>query len=251
MRLTVLGRSPAVPNPGEACAGYIVEAGATRLLFDIGPGVVAQLLRTGTAGTLSAVVISHMHTDHVLDLVTLRHTFPWLHPPARKLDVVMPPGSSDQAADLARAAGDTAFFDKTFAIREHDGSGELRFDSLSVRPMPTQHYVPTWGFRVADGSGTLAYSADSGPCGELVALAEAADLFLCEATLRSAADDLVDARGHLTPNEAGAMAQEARAHRLVLTHLPVADRGAWACGEARAAFDGPTEVAEPLKAYEV
>jgi ribonuclease BN (tRNA processing enzyme) len=72
MRLTVLGRSPASPNPGEACAGYLVEGGGARLLVDIGPGVVSQLVRRHHPDELDAVVVSHMHADHVLDLVTLR-----------------------------------------------------------------------------------------------------------------------------------------------------------------------------------
>ena len=251
MRLTVLGRSPAVPNPGEACAGYVVEQNGVRVLVDIGPGVVAQLLRTHPADALTGLVISHMHTDHVLDLVTLRHAFPWLHAPERPIEVVMPPGSADQTADLARAAGDAAFFEKTFNIREHDGSTELRFGPLAMRPMPTQHYIPTWGFRIGAGSRTLVYSADSGPCDELVALAESADLFLCEATLRSAAEDQAEQRGHLTAAEAGLAARQAGARRLLLTHLPVIDGATPAADEAAAAFGGPTQVAEPLRSYEV
>jgi ribonuclease BN (tRNA processing enzyme) len=225
--------------------------GTWSLLIDIGPGVVAQLLRIHPADSLTAVLISHMHTDHVLDLVTLRHTFPWLHTPRRRLDVVMPPRSAEQTSDLARAAGDAAFFDKTFAIREHDGGSELRFGPLTVRPMPTQHYIPTWGFRITAGSTTLAYSADSGPCGELLALAESADVFLCEATLRSAEDDLAESRGHLTAEEAGAAARDAGVRRLVLTHLPLTDGATAAIDAAAAAFGGRTEVAEPLRSYEV
>ena len=60
MRLTILGRSPAAPNPGEACAGYLLEGGGARVLLDIGPGVVAQLLRRHQPDDLDAVDISHM-----------------------------------------------------------------------------------------------------------------------------------------------------------------------------------------------
>ncbi|MGH2418773.1 MAG: MBL fold metallo-hydrolase, partial [Candidatus Limnocylindria bacterium] len=65
MRLTVLGRSPARPNPGEACAGYLVEGGGARLLLDIGPGIVAQLLQRHHPDDLDAVIVSHMHADHM------------------------------------------------------------------------------------------------------------------------------------------------------------------------------------------
>ena len=97
MRLTVLGRSPARPNPGEACAGYLVEGGGSRVLMDVGPGVVAQLLRRNTPDELDAVVISHMHTDHCLDLVTLRYCYPWIDVAKKRLLVIVPPGSTGAA----------------------------------------------------------------------------------------------------------------------------------------------------------
>ena len=90
MQLTVLGRSPARPNPGEACAGYLVEGGGSRILLDVGPGIVAQLLRRNTPDELDAVVISHMHTDHCLDLVTLRYSYPWIDVAKKRLLVIVP-----------------------------------------------------------------------------------------------------------------------------------------------------------------
>ena len=104
MRLTVLGRSPARPNPGEACAGYLVEGGGSRILMDVGPGVVAQLLRRNTPDELDAVVISHMHTDHCLDLITLRYSYPWIDVAKHRLTVIVPPGSTGQLAEMALGA---------------------------------------------------------------------------------------------------------------------------------------------------
>ena len=260
MRLTVLGRSPAVPNPGEACAGYLLEGGGARVLVDCGSGVVAQLLRTGAARRLDAVVISHMHPDHMLDLVTLRVTW-WLEEPGShdRLRVVLPPGATEQIVDLASGAGERGYFEKSFAFEEHDGRRPLQFDRLDMTPIAMQHYIPTWGFRVAaQGTGEdpgrrLAYSADTGPCRALRELAEDADLFVCEAALRSVDEDAPPPRprGHLLPGEAADAAREARARRLLLTHLPTSDNGDWARVEAAAAFEGTTEVAEPQASYEV
>ncbi len=226
MRLTVLGRSTAVPNPGEACSGHLVEAGETRVLVDVGPGVVAQLLKLYQPTDLTALVISHMHADHMLDLVTLRYAFPWVHPPPARLPVVAPPGSMDQLLDLARAAGDARFFETTFDIREHDGASELAFNGLRLTPMETQHYVPTWGFRIAasraggDGAAarTLAYSADSGPCDALLELARDADLLIHDAMHSDHDYQLRRGWGH-SPARAGvAVAERAGAKRLALFH---------------------------------
>ena len=148
MRLTVLGRSPARPNPGEACAGYLLDGGGARVLLDIGPGVVAQMLLATSPDTLDAVIVSHMHTDHYLDLVTLRYAYPWLEEAKKRLKVIVPPGSADQLADLARGAGYPDFFARSFDFVEHDGERPFEIGGMRFEPYPMQHFVPTWGFRV-------------------------------------------------------------------------------------------------------
>lgn len=259
MRLTVLGRSPARPNPGEACAGYIVEGGGSRILMDVGPGVVAQLLRRNTPDELDAVVISHMHTDHCLDLITLRYSYPWIDVAKKRLTVIVPPGSTGQLAELALGAGYANFFDKSFIFVEHDGRRPIEIGNLRLEPEETQHYVRTWGFRIAargtdeDPNRILTYSADTGPCEALPRLADGASLFLCEAALRSLKEDDPEpqSRGHLLPSEAADAARGAGVGKLLLTHIPIANGGEWALADARSAWDGAIEVAEPLRSYEV
>lgn len=254
MRLTVLGRSPASPNPGEACAGYIVESRGSRVLVDIGPGVVSQLVGVHHPDELDAVVVSHMHADHMLDLVTLRYVFPWrARPVDQRLRVVMPPGSADQLLDLARGVGNARHFEDTYRLSEHDGSSMLRFGPLAVTPVETQHYIPCWGFRIVAEERTLAYTADTAPCGGFTDLADSPDLLLSEATLRSLDEDAAppEPRGHLLPEEAGATARAGGARRLMLTHLPVNGDGSWAVDQAALAFEGPVELAEPGATYDV
>jgi ribonuclease BN (tRNA processing enzyme) len=254
MRLTILGRSPASPNPGEACAGYLVEGGGARILLDIGPGVVSQLVRRHHPDELDAVVVSHMHADHMLDLVTLRYVFPWrARPKEQRLRVVMPPGSADQVLDLAKGVGSARHFEDCFRITEHDGSGTFGYESLRITPVATQHYIPCWGFRFEADERRLAYTADTAPCGGLTALATEADLMLSEATLRSLDEDAQppEPRGHLTPAEAGAAARDGGSRRLMLTHLPVDGDGSWATSLASEAFGADAEIAEPARSYEV
>ncbi len=255
MRLTVLGRSPARPNPGEACAGYLIEGGGSRLLFDIGPGVVAQLLRRHHPDELDAVIISHMHADHMLDLVTLRYVYPWRRLSAdERLRVVLPPGSADQLLDLAKGVGGAKHFEDAFQLSEHDSTTPFRFGSLTVTPRETQHYIPCWGFRVEADGRRLAYTADTAPCSGLTDLADDADLLLSEATLRSLDEDAKppEPRGHLTPAEAGAVARDGGARRLILTHLPVnGDDATWARTDAATTFGSEVEIAEPSTTYEI
>ena len=254
MRLTILGRSPASPNPGEACAGYLVESGGARVLVDIGPGVVSQLVGRHHPNELDAVVVSHMHADHMLDLVTLRYVYPWRDlPKGERLRVILPPGSADQMLDLARGVGSAKHFESCFRLSEHDGSSSLPFGALSLSPVATQHYIPCWGFRIEADGRRLAYTADTAPCGGLSDLADDADLLLSEATLRSLDEDAEppEPRGHLTPAEAGTAARAGGSRRLLLTHLPVNGDGAWAQELASEAFGGEVEIAEPARSYEV
>ena len=253
MRLTVLGRSPAQPNPGEACAGYLFESRGARLLVDIGPGVVAELLRHRHPDELDAVVVSHMHPDHMLDLVTLRYVYPWRAlPHDERLRLIMPPGSAEQLLDLARGAGSRTHFEDVFRVSEHDGRSPIPFSGMTLTPIETQHYIPCWGFRGEADGRVLAYTADTAPCDGLLELATDADLLLTEATLRALDEDAVppEPRGHLLAAEAGDAGRRANARRLVLTHLPI-DHEPSARSDAGDAFGAAVEVAEPGRTYEV
>jgi ribonuclease BN (tRNA processing enzyme) len=254
MRLTILGRSPASPNPGEACAGYLVEGGGARVLVDIGPGVVSQLVRRHHPDELDAVIVSHMHADHMLDLVTLRYVYPWRALPRdERLRVFLPPGSANQVLDLAKGVGNAKHFEACFRLAEHDGTSSLDFGGMSATPVETQHYIPCWGFRFEADGRRLAYTADTAPCNGLTDLANDADVVLSEATLRSLDEDAAppEPRGHLTPEEAGAAAREGGSRRLVLTHLPVNGDGSWARTTASEAFESEVEIAEPSATYAV
>jgi len=254
MELTVLGRSPASPNPGEACAGYLVASNGSRILLDIGPGVVAQLVGRHHPSELAAVVVSHMHADHMLDLVTLRYVFPWLaRPKEERLRVIMPPGSADQMLDLARGVGSSRHFEDIFRMSEHDGSSTFSIGPMSLTPVQTQHYIPCWGFRIEADGRRLAYTADTAPCGGLTDLADAPDLLLSEATLRSLDEDATppEPRGHLLPAEAGTAARDGGSRGLMLTHLPVNGDGSWATTQALETFGAEVQLAAPGRTYEI
>lgn len=254
MQLTVLGRSPASPNPGEACAGYLVEGGGARVLVDIGPGVVAQLLRRHHPDELDAVVVSHLHADHMLDLVTLRYVYPWrARPREERLRVILPPGSADQMLELARGVGNARHFEDSFRLSEHDGTSPFAFGGLDLTPIETVHFIPCWGFRIEAHGRRLSYTADTAPCGGLEDLADKADLLLSEATLRTLDEDAQppERRGHLLPAEAGDAARQGGSRGLLLTHLPVEDDASQARRAASDAYGADVEIAEPNATYEV
>ena len=227
MKLTVVGCSPAWPNPGGAHSGYLVEEGGDRVLLDCGPGVLPRL----RAGTLrangswpapDAIVLTHFHLDHCGDLV------PWLWghlmgPAAGTTgpELWLPPDGGLRLAELAPLVQ----WEAVFPLHEYEDATTFEAAGFQITPHRVVHYdEPTWGMRVERAGRVLAYSADTASTPALVELARNADVFLCEATL---AEPEEGQRGHLTADDARAVFVEAGARRLLLTHrgaeLPVAE----------------------------
>ena len=223
MRLTVVGCSPAWPNPGGAQSGYLVE-GAGSALLDCGPGVLAHLREGAVWPAPDAIVITHFHLDHWGDLV------PWVWgtryleergEAPRRSELWVPTGGSSWLAQLGSLLGFADMFERTFALREYRADDAFTTAGFTVTAGRVPHYdVEAYALRLTDGSRTLAYSGDSAPSAALEGVARDADLFVCEATL--ARGDLDgDVRGHLSLEEALEAQARSAAKRLLVTHRPL------------------------------
>jgi ribonuclease BN (tRNA processing enzyme) len=217
VRLRVVGSSPAWPNPGSAQSGYLVDG---RLLIDCGSGVMARLRAAEAWSGVEAIVLTHLHPDHWADVV------PWvwgrLFGVARETprpQLLVPDGGRAELEAFASRFGTDGMFDSAFEIREYGARG---FETLGYRveTVSVPHYgITTYALRIEDGASTFAFSADSSPAPELAAIASAADLFLCEATLERGDLDYAP-RGHLAADEAIDAFEASGARRLLLTHRP-------------------------------
>jgi ribonuclease BN (tRNA processing enzyme) len=213
VKVTVVGCSPAWPNPGRAHSGYLLEHAGGRLLVDCGPGVLSRLREAECWPVIDAIAITHMHLDHYGDLVA----WLWgqLHAPPRGTPAPklwLPPGGRADLDLLASRFGDV------FEIEEYADATPFDAAGFTVTPMAVAHYdQPTWGFRIEGGGKVAAFSSDTGPTPALARLAADADVFLCEATLENGEPE---PRGHLTAREAAEAARTASARRLVLVHRP-------------------------------
>lgn len=223
MKVTVLGGSAAAPNPGQGCSGYLLECGRTSLLVDCGPGILPSLLRYRRLDNLDAIVLSHLHQDHVLDIVPMRYALkyaPALH--RRRIPLWVPPGGSLFLQSLAQvlALGSEAadsFFAETFEIAEFDPQSVLEVPGWEIRFHPTRHWIPCWALRVTCPHATVVYTADTGWDDTLPSFAHGADLLIAEATLPVESEP--DARsGHLTASDAAVLAALADVNMLLLTH---------------------------------
>lgn len=230
MRLTVLGGAAAGGNPGQGTSGYLVQSRGASIVLDIGFGTLAELRRHANIRDLDAVVVSHLHLDHLLDLLALRYALAY-NPRRtdRRVPVWLPPGGFAFLDRLAGALADDGdggrFFADAFDVSEYDPNQPLHVGPFNLTFQPTVHYVPCWAMRVDDGSrvGALAYTADTGPSADLLPLIAGAEVLVTEG---AASDPLPPdhpesfaSRGHLTPSEAGQLARDAEVDTLVLSHL--------------------------------
>lgn len=252
MRLTILGGSAAGPNTGQGCSGSLVEIGSTRLVLDLGPGTLPELRRHTDFRTLDAVVLSHLHLDHVLDVLALRFALSYNPiPPPRRVPLWLPPGGlrflDRAAAAFAEPDRNAAFFTEVFAVAEYDPERPLTIGRARLRFAPTVHFVPCWAIRVdhVDGSPGVGYTADTGPSADLGPLLTGAAVLLAEAAAPAATAEAAAERGHMTAAEAASLAVAAGTPTLVLTHLWEENGTERAVSEAAAIFPRHIEVGTP------
>jgi ribonuclease BN (tRNA processing enzyme) len=248
MRLTVVGCSGSLPGPDSPASCYLLEVEGFRVAIDLGSGATGPLQRHCALHDLDAVLISHLHADHCMDLVPLYVAR--THDPDRvagQLPVYGPAGSAEH---MVRAYGPTdgPGLPAVFGFVEWR-SGTQQIGPLTVTAAQVAHPVPTWAMRIEHGGRTLVYSADTGPCDGLVDLAEGADLLLCEAAFQDGQENPPDL--HLTGREAGEHAARAGINRMVLTHIPPWHDPARTLDEAGSSFDGALELARSDALFEV
>jgi ribonuclease BN (tRNA processing enzyme) len=252
MRLTVVGCSGSYPGPESPASCYLVEAddadGRTwRVLLDLGSGALGALHRYADPLRIDAVLLSHLHADHCLDLsgyYVLRKYHP--HGPQPRIPVWGPVGTADRMARAYDLPTDPGMHHE-FDFRTWDGSVDI--GPFAVEPVPVNHPVPAFGVRVSADGATVAYTGDTGPCAALDDVARDADLLLAEASFRRGDDNPPDL--HLTGADGGELAARAGVRRLVLTHVPPWYDPQNALAEATASYAGPIDLAHPGATYHV
>jgi ribonuclease BN (tRNA processing enzyme) len=225
--------------------------------------VFAKLRRFVDYIDVDAVVISHLHADHILDLVPfasgLRYAprqqpvavggWPGTDTPARPR-LIAPPGALESFSGLCTASGMTAdHIELAFDVTIYDPASTVDLGAFTLRFQPVPHFIPANAVEFTSGGARLTFSADCAPNEELCAFAAGTDLLLIEATLPRPERD--GQRGHLTPAEAGEHGAKAGARRLVLTHFSDELDPKWARAEAERTFGGPVEAAHEGAVYEI
>jgi ribonuclease BN (tRNA processing enzyme) len=246
--LTILGSSASFPGPGRACAGYLVSSGGTHVVLDLGNGTLANLSIATDPYALDAIVISHLHPDHFLDLFALMAMVRYApEGTKRPVRLFAPEGLEERMGSLMSPSGRSDVAEAFMWTTLRDGE-PVEVGALTLTPHTVEHEGPTFAVRAEGGGRTLCYTSDSRYSDPVRRAAAGCDLLLADATLPAG---YAGRAPHMTPAEAGALAAEVGASKLVLTHLwPTVPRED-ILDDAQAAFAGHVILAEEFARIEV
>jgi ribonuclease BN (tRNA processing enzyme) len=241
LTLSVLGAGPAWSDrPGSSGAAYLVRSATTAVVLDLGQGSFPRLGQAIEPSRLDAVVVSHLHPDHFIDLIPLRHYLAYQHQPARSVRVIAPDGLADRIDALHAQPG----FTRLSLRVEPYAEGPIPIGDLTLEARRVRHTADSHAIRIAASEGPgLVYSGDCGVAEDLAPLIRPGDALLVEVSF--GAGPVPPGALHLNAAAVAELAVSARPGRVLLTHLQMAlDREA-PVEIVRAATGGPVRLVEP------
>lgn len=241
MKVHVMGASGTYPVPGRPASGYLIEHDGTRIWCDAGPGTFVKL--PVDPDLVDAIVVSHQHPDHSTDVLTAFHSWSYRPDPRRGVPLYAAQAVWDRfSAYLDKGQGSA--FDLSFDFTPVGTGDTATVGDIDISFVDVDHSVPTIGSRYEANNRSLFFTGDTGPAGSWRDTARGVDVLLSEATYQGEPGSHPYPH-HLTASEAGQIAREVGAARLVLTHIPPYLDVARSVHEAELEFDRPVGLAVP------
>lgn len=244
MKLTVLGNNGPFPSPGGACSGYLIRHGNKKILLDCGNGVLSNLQKFVRFEDLDAVILTHLHSDHMSDMMVLRYAIQIKMNRglvSKPLEVYLPPEPPEEYNRLD--------IKNVYNLHRISGDLVLNFDGLKLAFSQMKHPVQCFGVCIFDGGKKFVYSGDTAWNENIIDFSGGCDLVMLDAGLLTR-DKTSDAVPHLTARECGIVAANAGAKRLLLTHFWPEYDIRECLAEAKENFEN-VEAAELLCTYEI
>jgi ribonuclease BN (tRNA processing enzyme) len=241
LRLDVLGAGPAYTDRlGSAGAAYLLRSARSAILLDLGQGAFPRLAAKIEPSTVDAVFVSHLHPDHFIDLIALRHYLRWQFHPPRRVRVIAPDGLEGRLDALHDEPGFAAASLDIEPLRV----GDTTIGDITVEAAPVTHTRDSHAFRVTAPSGPgLVYSGDCGRADDLAALTRPGDILLSEVSFGSG--PVPRDASHLDGPAVGRLAASAKAGRVLLTHLQMGFDPDATIESVRRDYPGPVDLVQP------
>lgn len=247
MRVHVIGSSGTFPVPGRPASGYLIEQGETRVWCDAGPGTFVGL--PVDPEMVDAIVLSHQHPDHCADIFAAFHAWTYRPVPRKGVPLYAPQAVWDRIYGFL-GAGPGYPLEDTFTFTPVWEGDSIEIGDLGVSFTEMDHSVPTVGSRWEANNRTLFFTGDTGAAGNWREAARSVDVLLCEAAYQGE-PGVNPYPHHLTATEAGQIAREVGAKKLLLTHMPPYLDVSRSIHEAEVAFDRPVGAAAPGASFDV
>jgi ribonuclease BN (tRNA processing enzyme) len=244
MDLTVLGAGPAYSDrPGSTGAAYLLQANGSAILFDLGQGSFPALASRLEPSTLEGIIISHLHPDHFIDLVSLRHYLVYQLHPSQRVTVFGPVGLADRLDALHASNGFTSAAFDVVALKP----GSFEVGPFTIRAELVTHTPESdsFGFRVSVNGQDLGlvYSGDCGKADDLRPLICAGDTLLTEVSYGPG--PVPPGAPHIDGPMVGTLASSTGVGRVLLTHLQMGFDPDETKASVTRLYRGPLTLVEP------
>lgn len=243
MKLTVLGNNGPYPKAGGACSGFLIDSGSTKVVLDFGNGILSRLQQYIDIEEISAIILSHLHSDHMGDIMILRYA----------ADIMLMKGKMEKPIKIYAPAEPIEEFNRlkykqALEVIEINPTEKLEIGDLKISFREMIHGYKNYAICIEKDSKKFVYSGDTSINDGLVEFAKHADLFICEAGLLEKDEKCIRAM-HLTAKEAAQIAEDAGAKRLLLTHFLPDVKPEKYINEATQVYNGIMEIAGDNKSY--
>jgi ribonuclease BN (tRNA processing enzyme) len=232
VKLIILGYWGGYPSAGGATAGYLIQTDEGCILLDCGSGIMSRLGFYAGVESLSGVILTHLHYDHMADVGILQYAaIGALRTGLRQspLPIYAPAEPSDIWNTLQGSHSELT------SVTE---SVVLQLSGAKITFCPVKHTIPCYAVKIAVQDKVMVYSADTEYCEPLIDFAKDADIFLCESTICKGSLHTTG-KGHMDSTEAATIARKANVKQLVLTHLPHDGNFEYMKRVAMKIYDGP------------
>jgi ribonuclease BN (tRNA processing enzyme) len=244
MKLTILGNNGPYPSAGGACSGYLIQDDKTNILIDCGNGVLSNLFKIIPFEKLDAIILTHLHSDHMSDMMVLRYA----------VQIKMNKGMINKQISVYAPSEPAEEYNRLdskgiFDLKTINSESELQFGNLKFTFKEMKHPMMCFAVSIFDGVRRFVFSGDTAWNENIIEFSRNADLAMLDAGLLTK-DKTNENVPHLTAEECGIIAGKADVKRLMLTHFwPDYDRNEL-LREAKAKFDNVI-LSELMKTYEI
>jgi len=245
LKLTVLGNNGPYPKAGGACSGFLLDSGETKVVLDFGNGVLSRLQQYINIEEISAIILTHLHSDHMGDIMVLRYA----------ADIKLMKGQMEKPIKIYAPAEPIEEFNRlkykdALEVIKINPAEKLVLGGLKISFKEMIHCYMNYAICIENGTKKFVYSGDTCANDGLAEFAKNADLFVCEAGLLERDEKSLRVM-HLTAGEAAQTAVMAGVKRLLLTHFLPGVKLEQYANEATSVYNGIMEIAGENKSYYV